>query len=229
MPEQSWGELLPVTRSPDPAHLRHGCSPSPTGVVTAGKCVASACPPISHEEPSVTAALCVTVSFSSPLCRGVLECATGSRVLSWAQGSDRGQASATVTGAPRGPTKGHAHSCPPSMPGDPQGPEVPWEGQMVRHRGSPQRFLGWAPSSSLCPAHKHCGDTLFSPGPVGTLWGCPVSPSPMLGCPMSPGLVLPRLPTQPSSTAHLGWGHTRVTLHATGRARHIHPALGWGH
>lgn len=58
---------------------------------------------------------------------------------------------------------------------------MPWEGKTALpwHRDSPQRLLGCAPPSPLCPAHKHFGDTLFSPGPVGTLWGCLVSPSPV--------------------------------------------------
>lgn len=57
-------------------------------------------PPISHEEPSVAAAPSVIVSPSSLLCCGVSAHASGSQVLFWARGGDRGQGS--VTGAPRG-------------------------------------------------------------------------------------------------------------------------------
>lgn len=160
-------------------------------------------PPISHEEPSVAAAPSVIASPSSPLCHGALAYASGSQVLSWVQGSDRGQGSATVTGA-----RGHACSA-----RDPQGPEMPWEGETVLpwHRDSPQRLLGWAPPSPPCPAHKHCGNTLCSPGPMGELWGCPVLLGPCrgtLGVPCVPQLCggILGLPSAPQS--HAGVPHT---------------------
>lgn len=168
-PEQSRGKLLPITCSPDAAHKQGGCSPCHKGVGTADKCITSAHPPFPGRA-SVAAAPCVTVSLSSLLCHGVLAHAAGPRCCP-------GHRAVTGTGICNtghqgGPTKGHAHSA-----RDPQGPGVPWEGETVLPwcRDSPQSPLGVGAPSPLCPAHKHCGDTLFSPGPVGTLWGCPVS------------------------------------------------------
>lgn len=159
----------------------------------------------------MAAAPSVPVSPSCPLCHGVAAHASGSPVLSWAHSSDRGQGSATVMGAPRG------HGAMPTLPGIHKEPEVPWEGETVLpwHRDSPRRLLGWASPSPLCPVHKHCGNTLCSPGSVLALWGCPVLPSPV--------------PTQPSSTAHTSGMGTQMghpPRHRKGQTRA--PCFGLG-
>lgn len=130
------GKLLPITHSPDPAHVRHGCSPSHKGVVTADKCITSPRPPFPRKN-HLWLQLHVSQSASHP------PCAMGSwhmllvpgAVLGAGQGQGTGICNSGHQG---GPTKGHAHSA-----GDPQGPGVPWEEEMVLlwDRDSPQRLL----------------------------------------------------------------------------------------